>query len=252
MPFTYPDLRAKFSKLPHKWYITPNSLMMRQLLTVLLALVVLPCTGQDKEIPPPDFGGLNRYKAANAALEGPVEGRVVLLGNSITDAWASVDVDFFKENNFVGRGISGQTSPQLLVRFRQDVLDLDPETVVIHIGTNDIAENTGPYDEAFTIGNITSMVDLAEKNGIEPVIAAVLPATRFGWRPKLGDRSATIVALNQKLQALAMERGLKFIDYHSALKNEANGMDEDLAKDGVHPTMKAYDIMGNLLLKTLR
>lgn len=215
-------------------------------------MIILPCAGQDKEVPPPDFGGLNRYKAANAALDADSADRIVLLGNSITDAWARVDPDFFATNNFVGRGISGQTSPQLLVRFRQDVIKLKPKVVVIHIGTNDIAENTGPYDQAFTIGNIESMIDLAEKNGIEPVIASVLPATKFSWRPKLGDRSADIVALNDKLRALAAARGLKYVDYHAKLKNNDNGMDEDLATDGVHPTMKAYEIMGRVLLEVIR
>jgi lysophospholipase L1-like esterase len=225
--------------------------MMKQLLILLLAMVILPCACQDKELPPPDFGGMNRYKAANAKLEAAPEDRVVFLGNSITDAWAVVDTAFFANNNFVGRGISGQTSPQLLVRFRQDVINLQPKTVIIHIGTNDIAENTGPYDQALTLGNIESMVDLAEKNGIEAVIASVLPATQFSWRPKLGDRSGEIVALNEKLQAMAKARGLKYIDYHAALKNDANGMDVDLAKDGVHPTMKAYGIMAKLALEAL-
>jgi lysophospholipase L1-like esterase len=176
----------------------------------------------------------------------------VFLGNSITDAWAVKDVAFFADNNFVGRGISGQTSPQLLVRFRQDVINLKPKTVIIHIGTNDIAENTGPYDQAFTLGNIESMVDLAEKNGIGVIIASVLPATQFRWRPKLGDRSGEIVLLNEQLKAMAIDRGLKYIDYHAALKNDVNGMDVDLAKDGVHPTMKAYKIMAKLALEALK
>jgi len=224
---------------------------MKQLLTLLLAVIILPCVGQDIKAPAPDYGGLNRYKSANAELDVTVEDRVVLLGNSITDAWAVRDVTFFTNNKLVGRGISGQTSPQLLIRFRQDVINLNPTKVIIHIGTNDIAENTGPYDQAFTLGNIESMIDLAEKNGIEAIIASVLPATQFSWRPKLGDRSAEIVVLNEALQALAKERGLTYIDYHSALKNAENGMDEDLAKDGVHPTMKAYEIMGKLLLEAL-
>lgn len=224
---------------------------MKQILILLLSMAILPCTAQDKELPPPDFGGMNRYKAANAKLGPAPKDRVVFLGNSITDAWAYLDSTFFTENNFVGRGISGQTSPQLLVRFRQDVIDLEPKTVIIHIGTNDIAENTGPYDQAFTLGNIESMVDLAEKNGIEAVIASVLPADKFVWRLELGDPSEKIVALNEKLQAMARDRGLKYIDYHAALKNKGSGMDVDLAEDGVHPTMKGYEIMAELALKIL-
>jgi lysophospholipase L1-like esterase/acetyl esterase/lipase len=200
-----------------------------------------------------DFGGRDRYRAANAALKGkPAKGRVVLIGNSITDAWARLDTNFFARNNFVGRGISGQTSPQLLIRFRQDVVDLQPETVVIHIGTNDVAENTGPYDRSFTLGNIESMIDLAEAYDIDVVLASVLPATQFQWRRELGDRSADIVRLNEGIQQLAARRGLRYLDYHSALKNDQNGMDKDLAEDGVHPTMKAYGLMGKLLVKTLK
>lgn len=198
-----------------------------------------------------DFGGRDRYREANAALKGKQEGRVVLLGNSITDAWASLDSAFFARHNFVGRGISGQTSPQLLLRFRQDVIDLQPETVVIHIGTNDIAENTGPYDQAFTLGNVESMIDLAKANDIDVVLASVLPATQFQWRRELGDKSDEILALNAKLRQLAARRGLRYLDYHSALKNAQNGMDKDLAEDGVHPTMKAYGVMGELLLEVL-
>lgn len=239
-------------------------------------MVILSCTSQDKEaaaappvappvpaspvapvaVTPPasfsDFANLSRYQAANAALAESSGDRVVFLGNSITDAWASVDSSFFTSNDFVGRGISGQTSPQLLVRFPQDVLGLNPKTVVIHIGTNDIAENTGPYDQASTVNNIESMVNLAEKNGIEAVIASVLPATQFSWRPELGDKSEIIVQLNEQLQGLATDRGLKYIDYHSALKNAANGMDVDLAEDGVHPTVKGYEIMKRLALEALR
>lgn len=199
-----------------------------------------------------DFANTARYQAANAALTGSSEGRVVLLGNSITDAWASRDTAFFARNNFVGRGISGQTSPQLLLRFRPDVVNLHPKAVVIHIGTNDIAENTGPYDQAFTLGNIESMVDIAEQNGIKVVLASVLPATQFNWRKELGDRSGVILELNEGLQKLAARRGIPYLDYHTAMKNKQNGMDPDLAKDGVHPTMAGYAIMGDMLLKQLK
>lgn len=197
-----------------------------------------------------DFGGMSRYKEANAALAGKPQ-KVVFLGNSITEGWYRQDENFFKRNGFVGRGISGQTSSQLLVRFRQDVVDLHPEKVVIHIGTNDVAENTGPYDEDFTIGNIESMIDIAEKNGIEVLIASVLPATRFEWRLGLGDRSSEIVHLNDGLKTLAKERGLKYIDYHSAMKNESNGLSPELASDGVHPTAEGFKIMEKLVLEAL-
>ena len=201
-----------------------------------------------------DFGGLERYRQANMILQGKAgtKGKVVLLGNSITDAWADIDTAFFAVHNLIGRGISGQTSAQLLVRFRQDVIDLKPEKVVIHIGTNDVAENTGPYDQGRTLGNIESMIDLAQANNIEVLLASVLPATQFQWRRELGDRSEEIVQLNERIQQLAARRNLRYIDYHSRLKNDKNGMDPDLAEDGVHPTLKAYSIMGQLLLEALK
>jgi len=154
--------------------------------------------------------------------------------------------------NYIGRGISAQTSPQLLVRFRRDVLDLQPKVVVIHIGTNDVAENTGPYDPDFTLGNIQSMVELAQANGIKVILASVLPATKFEWRRALGDRSGMIVDLNQRIKAYADQQNIPYLDYHSAMKNEQNGMDVDIAKDGVHPTMKGFEIMKELVNKTIK
>ncbi|MGR3811804.1 GDSL-type esterase/lipase family protein [Jiulongibacter sp. NS-SX5] len=198
-----------------------------------------------------DYGYLSKYQEANAALHGEPQ-KVVFLGNSITEGWYRVRPEFFNENEFVGRGISGQTSSQLLIRFRQDVVNLKPEKVIIHIGTNDIAENTGPYVLENTVNNIASMVDIAVQNDIEVLLASVLPATKFSWRMKLGDRSAQIVELNEHLQKMAQERGLKYIDYHTAMKNPANGLDEEIAKDGVHPTLKGYAIMENVVLEALR
>ncbi len=201
-----------------------------------------------------DYAELYKYRAANQKVTKPApnENRVVFLGNSITEAWANVDSAFFAKNNFIGRGISAQTSPQLLVRFRKDVLELKPKVVMIHIGTNDVAENTGPYDPEFTLGNIKSMVELAQANGIKVILASVLPATNFEWRRALGDRSGMIVALNQQIKEYAQQQNIPYVDYHSAMKNEQNGMDVDIAKDGVHPTRKGYDIMEKLAMKSIK
>ncbi len=214
---------------------------------LLLLLFTSAAAAQD------DFANLTRYRAANAALPAPAptEQRVVLLGNSITEGWARQDSAFFADHQLVGRGISGQTSPQLLLRFRQDVIDLRPTAVVIHIGTNDVAENTGPYDEDVTVGNIHSMIDLARANDIQVILAAVLPATAFGWRSALGDRSAMIVELNRRLADLAAVERIPFVDYHAALKNDRNGMDAALAEDGVHPTARGFAIMQDLLLPVI-
>ena len=130
---------------------------------------------------------LDRYAEANAALPAPAKGekRVVFIGNSITDGWPNAHPDFFKSNNYVGRGISGQTSPQLLSRFRQDVINLKPVAVLINIGTNDVAQNTGPYNEEFTLGNIMSMAELADANGIKVILSSVTPAGEYPWRKEI-------------------------------------------------------------------
>ncbi len=192
-----------------------------------------------------DFGYLAKFKEANKKVLAPKtnENRVVFLGNSITEAWANVDSTFFQKNNYIGRGISGQTSTQLLLRFRQDVLALNPKVVLIQIGTNDVAENTGPYNEDFTFGNIQSMAEIAKANGVKVILASVLPATNFEWRRSVGNRSAMIVALNKRIKTYADANKIAFIDYHSAMKNDQNGLSPDLAADGVHPTMKGYKIM---------
>ena len=200
-----------------------------------------------------DFAELPRYKEANALIPPPKPGehRVVFLGNSISDAWPRIDSAFFANNHFIGRGISGQTSTQLLLRFRQDVVALQPEAVVIHIGTNDVAENTGTYNPDFTISNIQSMVDIAHANNIKVVLGAVVPSTKFEWNRALGDRSDMIVDLNKRLKTYADQNDIAYVDYHSAMKNDQNGMDPDIAADGVHPTDKGYKIMGKLVLKAL-
>ncbi len=200
-----------------------------------------------------DFANLARYKDANLKITRafPAEKRVVFMGNSITEGWVYADSSFFKLNHFIGRGISGQTSVQALLRFRPDVVALHPKAVVINIGTNDIAENTGPYNSDYTFGNIIDMVEIAKANRIQPILSSILPATRFEWRLSLGDRSAMIVDLNDRIQQFAKQNHLQYIDYHSALKNRQNGMDPDLAEDGVHPTLKAYKIMESLALKAI-
>ncbi len=192
-----------------------------------------------------DYAFREKYKEINKMVAPPVtnENRVVFLGNSITEAWVKADSTYFTKNNYIGRGISAQTSVQLLLRFRQDVLALKPKVVLINIGTNDVAENTGPYDPEYTIGNIQSMTEIAKANGIKVILSSVLPSTKFEWRRSVGDRSAMIVDLNNRIKAYAEKNKIQFIDYHTKFKNDKNGMDFDMAEDGVHPTMKAYKIM---------
>lgn len=188
---------------------------------------------------------LDRYAEANAALPVPAKGekRVVFIGNSITDGWPNAHPDFFKSNNYVGRGISGQTSPQLLSRFRQDVLNLKPVAVLINIGTNDVAQNTGPYNEEFTLGNIMSMAELADANGIKVILSSVTPAGEYPWRKEIKDVPQKIMSLNAKIEAYAKEKGFSYIDYFSVMCDENNALKSNLGTDGVHPNEEGYKIM---------
>lgn len=188
---------------------------------------------------------LDRYAEANAALPAPAKGekRVVFIGNSITDGWPNAHPDFFKSNNYVGRGISGQTSPQLLSRFRQDVINLKPVAVLINIGTNDVAQNTGPYNEEFTLGNIMSMAELADANGIKVILSSVTPAGEYPWRKEIKDVPQKIMSLNVKIKAYAKEKGFSYIDYFSVMCDENNALKSNLGTDGVHPNEEGYKIM---------
>ncbi len=200
-----------------------------------------------------DWAALSRYAEDNKKIPAPKtdENRVVFLGNSITQGWVRVQPEFFANGKHIGRGISGQTSPQNLLRFRPDVVDLKPKVVVINIGINDIAENTGPYDPDYTMGNIASMVEIAKANKIKVVIASVHPAFEFPWRKEVADVPNKIIRLNERLKTYAKENDLVYLDYHSALKDNRNGMSSDIAGDGVHPTLKGYQIMAPLAEKAI-
>jgi lysophospholipase L1-like esterase len=196
-----------------------------------------------------DWPQLNRYKAENAAL-GPVasgEQRVVFYGDSITDAWGRRPNtgEFFPGKPWVNRGISGQTTPQMVVRFRQDVVDLHPAAVVILAGTNDIAGNTGPMTPEMTEDNFRSMIDLAKANGIRVIVASVTPAADYPWRKGLAP-AQKIKTLNTWLQGYCVNHSVTYLDYWTALAGEDGGMKPGLSFDGVHPNAQGYAIMGPL------
>ena len=195
-----------------------------------------------------DFGDLERFQAANAALPPPAPGenRVVFMGDSITEGWKiEGPAGTFPGKPYINRGISGQTTPQMLVRFRQDVIDLKPKAVVILAGTNDIAENTGPMTLEETEENLASMADLATSNHIRVVLCSITPAFDFPWRPGL-DPAAKIVKVNAWIQAYAVEKGYVYVDYYSALKDARGGLPPNFSHDGVHPNPAAYAIMAPL------
>jgi lysophospholipase L1-like esterase len=200
-----------------------------------------------------DWAGLQRYREANASLPAasPSESRVVFYGNSITEGWARHFGEMFPGKPYIGRGISGQTTPQLLVRFRQDVVALKPRVVVILAGTNDIAGNTGPSTLEMIQDNLASMAEIAEANGIKVVLSSVLPVYDYRWRPGL-EPAPKIVALNRWLADYARRRGLVYLDYHSAMADARQGMRGDLSYDGVHPNEAGYRVMAPLAERAIQ
>lgn len=193
-----------------------------------------------------DWPNLAKYREANVKLGVPVQGetRVVFLGDSITEAW-DLSV-FFKGKPYVNRGISGQTTPQILLRFRQDVIALKPGIVVVLAGTNDIAENTGPTPLGTIEDNLKSMVDLARENGVRPILASVLPAAVYPWRPEI-QPIEKILALNQWMEEYAATEGIGYLDYYSAMVNDQHGLKPEFSDDGVHPNEAGYTIMAPLV-----
>ncbi|WP_349351150.1 SGNH/GDSL hydrolase family protein [Flagellimonas sp. MMG031] len=195
-----------------------------------------------------DWPNLEKYKTANAELAAPTDGenRVVFMGNSITEMWKDANPDFFEENPYVNRGIGGQTTPQMLLRFRQDVIDLHPKAVVILAGTNDIAGNTGPMTLEQIHDNILSMVELAKANGIKPIVCSVLPAFDYPWRPGL-QPNIKIPKLNSMLKAMAESQGVMYLDYFSEMADDRNGLPSALTTDEVHVTKEGYSIMERMV-----
>ena len=193
-----------------------------------------------------DFGNLARFREADRKLGPPAPGenRVVFMGDSITQGW---DLEkSFPGKPYVNRGISGQTSPQMLLRFRQDVIDLKPRVVVILAGTNDIAENTGPMPPSQTEGDIVSMAQLARANSIRVVLCSVLPSVSFPWHPQVPHVASKIVAVNRWLKAYAARHHYVYVDYYSAMKDADGGLPKNLSDDGVHPLPAGFAVMSPL------
>jgi len=196
-----------------------------------------------------DFGELNRYRQANAQLKppGPAENRIIFYGDSITDAW-KLDT-YFPGKGYINRGISGQTTPQMLVRFRQDVIDLSPKVVVILAGTNDIAGNTGPMTLEQIEANYASMAELAREHSIRVVFSSVTPIHDYIKQRQaffLQRSAEEILALNQWLRTYCEQNKIVYLDYFSAMVDEHGMMKESLADDGLHPNDAGYRVMAPL------
>ncbi len=199
-----------------------------------------------------DWANLKRFQEANLTLSPPKpnENRVVFMGNSITEGWGNIAPEFFAGKPYINRGISGQTTPQMLVRFRQDVVNLKPKVVVILAGTNDIAGNTGPMTLQQTVDNIISMAQLAKANNIKVVISSILPAFDYPWKPGL-EPAEKIFTINTLLKDFANKNKCVYLDYFTSMSDERKGLKKELGYDGVHPNLAGYKIMAPLAEKAI-
>lgn len=216
---------------------------------LFLTIVWLPLSQSHAQ----DWANLKRYAAANEALKTPDmnEKRVVFMGNSITEGWAYEEDGLFSRKPYINRGISGQTTPQMLVRFRRDVINLQPAVVVILAGINDIAGNTGPTTIETIFGNIVSMIELARANDITVVLCSVLPAADFSWSPGL-DPAKKVVELNTLLETYAQEHKIVYVDYFRAMADDRLGLPKRYSEDGVHPNSAGYAVMEPLVEAGIR
>ena len=214
---------------------------------ILIIFVIMSIFGYSQ-----DWFGFNRYKADNERIIASGNyPEVVFMGNSITDNWAYFHPDFFSSHNFCGRGIGGQTSAQMLVRFTADVIDLQPKAVVIMAGTNDVAHNEYWVSPERVVDNIVAMCNQAQANGIVPIISSIPPCSEFPWRKEIENPGQTIVDINKSLKAYADANGIIYLDYHSALTDENLGLPKTLSEDGCHPNPDTYFIMENLVLEAI-
>jgi len=195
-----------------------------------------------------DWPNLARFQEENAKLGVPDknEDRVVLMGNSITEGWSNIHPAFFEGKPYINRGISGQTTPQMLIRFMQDVIELKPKVVVILAGINDIAGNTGPSSVKMINDNLTAMVLLAKSHDIKVVICSILPANYFPWNPEVKPADQ-VIEVNSYLADYAKKNQHTYVDYYQAMVDDTKGLKEDLGSDGVHPNKKGYQLMAPLL-----
>lgn len=225
---------------------------MNKLFLAFLILIASKAIGQNEQSKT-DWANLNRYAAENNKLMTPPknEKRIVFMGNSITEGWLYADSSFFLNKPHINRGISGQTTPQMLVRFRQDVIALKPAAVVILAGINDIAENTGPIPLEAVFGNIVSMAELARANHIKVILSSVLPALDFPWRTGM-EPAEKVIRLNAMIKAYCTQQKIIYVDYYTNMVDEQKGLPKKYSDDGVHPTLAGYKVMEPLVEKAIQ
>ena len=216
----------------------------------LILLFIITCI--TSSIIAQDWANLERFKEENTSImQEEITGkRIVFMGNSITEGWSTFDSVFFSENQFINRGIGGQTTPQMLLRFKQDVIDIKANTVIVLAGINDIAENTGPISLKQILGNIISMCELANQNNIRVTLCSVLPANKFPWEPKINP-THNVIDLNEMLLDYANSKSITYVDYYSKMVDDKQGLISAYGYDPVHPNLEGYVIMKHILSEVL-
>ena len=200
-----------------------------------------------------DWANLAKYRDSNERLKklSSDGDRIVLIGDSITEGWTDFNPEFFQENNIINRGISGQTTPQMLIRFKQDVVHLGPKIIIINGGTNDIWGNTGPSTPEMIIDNLCSMAEVAIKNNIRVALSTILPVYKYPGRDDIIDPPKTISLINSFLQGYCKKNRLTFLDYFSPMADEKKGLRSDYGEDGVHPNSNGYNVMENVVREAI-
>ena len=220
--------------------------MKKTTLIITFIIMTFSCFSKD------DWFGFNRYNVDNERIIKSGEfPEVVFMGNSITELWAAYHPSFFSEHNYCGRGIGGQTSAQMLMRFTADVINLHPKAVVIMAGTNDVAHNPYWVEPEMVVDNVVAMCILARANGIVPIISSVPPCAAFRWNPEIKNAAQTIVSINKRLRAYAEANGVVYVDYHISLADVHGGFTKKLSEDGCHPDPDTYYIMEKLVLQAI-
>ena len=225
--------------------------MFRRARSLVMVLAAVECgLLACGEAPSNDWAGLRRYRAENAKLASSTEERVVFFGNSIVDQWSRFFPTMFPGRPYLGRGEAGQTTSQMLVRFRQDVVQLHPAVVLILAGANDLGRRSEPSGSQIAEDNLVSMVELAQANGIRVVLATVLPV--YEWPTNPGFVVAdSVIALNAWIRQYSAAAGTTFVDFHSALTDGRGGLPPNLSRDGLHPTEAAFRIMAPLVTRAI-
>lgn len=188
--------------------------------------------------------------STNKESKEPDKAKIVFIGNSITQFWADKDSLFFANNGFINKGVSGETTIDILKRFKRDVIDLKPNAVVILAGINDIAENDGPISNEGILENIKSMVNLCTESGIRPILCSILPCDHFSWRPLINP-APRVKEMNTLIKNYASTQNIAYIDYYSKMANSQGGLDTSLAIDKCHPTREGYLIMEKIAIDTI-